>query len=83
VPGKGRLMVSGSGVQTKRSSLSKAQMVSVRVALTSKAAKSLRQKRLYKTKVKVAFTDAGGTVSTATLSLTFKPAKVASARKGR
>jgi hypothetical protein len=83
VPGKGRLMVSGSGVQTKRSSLSKAQMVSVRVALTSKAAKSLRKKRSFKTKVKVAFTDSGGTVSTATLSLTFKPAKVASARKGR
>jgi len=83
VPGKGRLTVSGSGLQTKRSSLSKAQTISVRLALTAKAAKTLRSKRSYKTKVKVAFVDSGGTASSATLSLTFKPAKSSSARKGR
>jgi hypothetical protein len=83
VPGKGRLTVSGPGVQTKRSSLSKAQTLSVRIALTGKAAKSLRAKRSYKTKVKVAFTDSAGAASSATLSLTFKPAKSSAARKGR
>jgi hypothetical protein len=72
VPAKGRLTVSGSGLQTKRSSPSKGQTVTVRVALTSSAVRSLRKHRSLKTKVKVGFVPDGGGSSSTTLSLTFK-----------
>ena len=79
VPGKGRLTVSGSGLQTKRSSPSKAQTLTVRLALTTAAAKTLRKKRSYKTKVRVTFADSGGHTSAATLSVSFK---LSATRKG-
>jgi hypothetical protein len=80
VPGRGRLTISGSGLQTKRSSLGKAQTVTIRLALTSSAATSLRKHRSFKTKAKVGFAGAGGQTSATTLSLTFK---ATSTRKGR
>jgi hypothetical protein len=80
VSARGRLTVSGSGLMTRRSSLSKAQTVAVRLALTSKAAKTLRKKRSLTTKVKVVFTATGGRASTATFSVTFK-SKAGSARR--
>jgi len=80
VPGKGRLTVSGAGLQTRRSNLSRARAVDVRLVLTAKAARVLRQRRLLKTKAKVTFVAKAGATSTSTVSVTFRSS---SARKGR
>jgi hypothetical protein len=81
VPGKGRLTVSGSGLQTRRSSPAKAQTVTVRLTLTATAARTLKKKRSLKTKVRVAFSNVAGRTSAKTLLVTFKAA--GQARKGR
>ena len=81
VPGKGRLTVSGADVQTRRLSLSKARTITVRLALTRKAARTLSRRRSLRTKVKVAFTPVDGKVSSVTLPLTFR-AKAGAAQKG-
>ena len=72
VPGKGRLIVSGRGLQTRRTSPPGAQTVSVRLALTKAATSTLRTKRLLKTNARVWFSDAKGQVSSVTLAVTFK-----------
>lgn len=80
VPGKGRLTVSGLGLQTERSSPTKAETVVIKLQLTRSAARALKKKRSFKTRVKVSFLDGAGHTSTATLSFTFK---LGSTRKGR
>jgi hypothetical protein len=80
VPGRGRLTISGVGLRTKRLSVSKANAVKARLALTGGAVKGLRKKGSFKTRVNVEFSDSGGHASTATCLLTFR---VGSARRGR
>jgi hypothetical protein len=80
VPGRGRLSVSGSGLRTVKSRPSRAQSVTVKLALTAKASSTLKRRRTFKTKVTVAFVNADAHVSKATLSIMFK---AATARKGR
>jgi hypothetical protein len=81
VPGKGTVTVSGSGLRKVKKSTSKAQTVSVKVALTKNAVASLRKHRRFTAKARIAFARTGGGTSTATVSLKFTRPK--SSTKGR
>ncbi|HEV7495822.1 hypothetical protein [Baekduia sp.] len=72
VPGKGRVTVSGAGVQTVRSAPAKAGTYRVRVNLTAKEKRALRHKRKLKVTIHIGYTPAGGASSAATVSLTVK-----------
>lgn len=72
VPGKGRLTVAGSGLQTRRISFARARSFAVRLALRPKALAVLRRRRSLKLKVTLAFSDAAGHGSSATLTVTFE-----------
>jgi hypothetical protein len=78
VAGRGRLRLAGTGLQTKGSTASKAQTLTVRVLLTGAAAKTLEKRRLYKTTARLTFLDSSGKSSTVIVPLTF----TTSSRKG-
>jgi hypothetical protein len=75
VPSKGRLRASGGGLVTVTRSAAKAGSYRVRVALTATARKALGRGRSVSRRVTLTFTPSDGQVSSATVSLTFKPAK--------
>jgi hypothetical protein len=75
VPEAGRLSVSGTSVRKVGKSAGKAQTVTVTVALTAKAKKTLKKKRRLVVKARVAFRSATGASATANVSITFKQPK--------
>jgi len=80
VPQKGALTLAGVGVAARHVSAPRAQTITVKLALTAKAARTLRKRRAFKTSVRVRFTGADRRSSTATVSLTFK---IPTTRKAR
>jgi hypothetical protein len=72
VPQKGTLILAGDGVVARHVSAPKAQTITLKLALTAKAARTLRKQRTFKTRVRVRFTGVDRRSSTATVSLTFK-----------
>ena len=72
VPAKGRITITGAGIKTVRKSVSKAGTYRLRVTLTAKETKALKRK--LKLKLRVTYGPAGGTASSATVSLTVEPA---------
>jgi hypothetical protein len=81
VASKGRLRASGSGLTGVTRSAAKAGSYRMRVGLTATAKKTLARGRSVTKRVTVTFTPSGGQASSATVSLTFKPAKTI--KKGR
>jgi hypothetical protein len=84
VPAAGRVSVSGSGVASKSVSAAKAGSYSVRVALTAKAKRNLKQRKKLTVKVRVSYRMTDGQTATKTVSVAFKQpvAKRAATRKG-
>jgi hypothetical protein len=68
----GRLTVSGSGTSAVKRAVSKASSVTVKVALTAKARKTLKRRGVFKTRLRIAFTPTGGKAQAATVSVTFE-----------
>ncbi len=75
VPTNGRLRADGGGLVTVTRAAAKAGSYRIRVALTATAKKALQRGRSVTRKVTVTFIPSGGQASSATVSLTFKPAK--------
>ena len=71
VPGAGRLTISGSGLRSTHSAPSGARTITLRLALTAKAARALRARHSFKTQVRVGFSSAAGQSSTARLRVIF------------
>jgi hypothetical protein len=72
LPAKGSLILTGSGLKTLKKNVSRGSTVTLSVSLTARAAKALRKRKVFKTKVMVLYKPSGGKSSTATVSLTFK-----------
>jgi hypothetical protein len=79
VPDAGRISVAGSAVRRTGRSATKAGTYSVRVALTSKARKSLKKRKRLKVNVRVSYRAKDGRSTNTRVSLTFEAAK----KKGR
>lgn len=71
-PGSGRVTVSGSALRARRVNVSRAQVLTVRLALTKTAARTLRKRGSLKARAIVQFTDPSGNSSTARIPLTFR-----------
>jgi hypothetical protein len=71
VPGPGAISVSGSNLKTTTKHAGAAGTVTVKVALTSKAAKSLKRHHKLTVAISVRFTPTGGTSRTVNKSVTF------------
>jgi hypothetical protein len=75
VNGKGVLKLSGSGVTTVTRRPTKAQTVSVKLALTKSARRTLARHGRKRVRTHVSFTPSGGAPTTATVTLTFTASK--------
>jgi hypothetical protein len=84
--GRGRVVISGSGLKSTSVSVTKAGAVTVKVLLTNQARAKLRKRHTVRISAKVIFTPASGQASTAAVALTFKQAhsskSASKARKG-
>jgi hypothetical protein len=84
--GRGRLVISGSGLKSTSVSVAKAGSVTVKVMLTNQARAKLRKRHTLKISAKVLFTPSSGQAATTTVALTFKEAhsskSASKARKG-
>jgi hypothetical protein len=72
VPGAGRIAVSGKNIKSASASAKKAGTVTVRVSLSSSAARSLARHHRLKTSASVRFTPTGGKAATKSVALSFK-----------
>ena len=72
VPGPGSISVTSGSVKKATKHASKAGNNSVKVTLTSKAAKSLKRNKKLTVSLKVQFTPTGGTSASKTVKVTFK-----------
>jgi len=77
VPAKGRVTVSGTGVQTTTRSAAAAGMYAVRVSLTAKQKRALHGKRKLRLTLRVRYAPAAGTASVARVAVTVAPARKA------
>ena len=83
VPGPGAIAVSGASTRRTAKVVTRAASYSLRVALTAKAASTLKAKRKLKVNVKVSFTARAGKIASKGATLTFEqPRRTASAKKG-
>jgi hypothetical protein len=75
VPAAGRVSVTGSSVRKAQKSATKAQTVTVQVALSAKARKTLKKKKRIGVKVRVVFQPKAGDPVSKTVTVTFKQPK--------
>jgi hypothetical protein len=81
VPGAGAIVISGASTRRATRAATRAATYSLRVALTSKAALTLKAKRKLKVKVKVSFAAHAGKTASKTVTLTFEQPRRATATK--
>jgi hypothetical protein len=81
VSGKGRVSISGTGLRAVSRAVGKAGTYKVAVALTTRAASTLRKRHRLTATVRVTFTPASGKRATATARLTFKRAKATASKR--
>jgi hypothetical protein len=72
LPSHGRLTVSGSGISAVKRVVSKASSVTVKVALTAKAKRTLKRRGIFKTRLRIVFTPTAGKAQAVTVSATFE-----------
>jgi hypothetical protein len=73
VTGPGKLAWSGPGLLSKKKQLSKAGTSTIKFSLSRAAAKKLAAKGIYKTTLRLTFTETGAAATTKSVALTFKP----------
>jgi hypothetical protein len=75
VPAAGRVSVTGASVRKTDKSAGKAQVVTVRVALSAKAKRTLRKRKRLSVRVRVAFESRAGGSASKTVTVVFKQPK--------
>jgi hypothetical protein len=74
VPGRGRITISGAGIKTVRRRAARAGTYEIKVTLTAKDKRALKRKGQLKLALRVAYAPSSGRSSSATVTLTVRPA---------